>query len=239
MSNPKACLKMDPRSFQTLLSVMAALRVPEGCPWDKKQTHTSLKRYLLEETYEVIDAIDQDDRENLVEELGDLLFQIVFHAQIGEEDGAFSMGDIVEGITTKMIARHPHVFGDVPPEEVDWEALKQKEKHTRTLSDELNRIPEAFPALMRTEKILKKSAKSGRWTRTPSEDLKKMKEACGVFEASEENGSGSQKEKAVCEMLVAAVDLARSNGFQPELLLKTWGDHWIEDTKGPENREKH
>ncbi|MGN0194254.1 MAG: MazG family protein [Pseudoramibacter sp.] len=236
MSDPKQCLTMDPRRFDTLLSVMAALRSPEGCPWDKKQTHASLKRYLLEETYEVIDAIDQHDRDNLVEELGDLLFQIVFHAQIGEEDGVFSMADIIEGITTKMISRHPHVFGDLSPEEVDWEALKRKEKHTQTLSEELQRIPEAFPALMRTEKILKKSAKGGRWTQKPSDDLQSIKAACDAYEAGDDEAGKSQ---AVCGMLVAAADLARQNGLQPELLLKTWGDRWIEQEKKDENPEKH
>jgi tetrapyrrole methylase family protein/MazG family protein len=160
MNDPKQCLKMDPRSFDTLLAVMAALRSPEGCPWDKKQTHESLKRYLLEETYEVIDAIDQNDRDNLVEELGDLLFQIVFHAQIGEEDGAFSTGDIIEGITTKMISRHPHVFGDLSPEEVDWEAQKSREKHTHGLAEELHRIPQSFTALMAAEKNTQENGKS-------------------------------------------------------------------------------
>ena len=128
MKDPKDCLDLDPRQLSTLCAVMAALRSEDGCPWDKKQTHESLKRYLLEETYEVIEAIDQKDTENLVEELGDLLFQIVFHAQIGEEDDAFSMADVIQGINEKMIYRHPHVFGDLTPDEVDWDKLKAAEK---------------------------------------------------------------------------------------------------------------
>jgi tetrapyrrole methylase family protein/MazG family protein len=227
MNDPKQCLKMDPRSFDTLLAVMAALRSPEGCPWDKKQTHESLKRYLLEETYEVIDAIDQNDRDNLVEELGDLLFQIVFHAQIGEEDGAFSTGDIIEGITTKMISRHPHVFGDLSPEEVDWEAQKSREKHTHGLAEELHRIPQSFTALMAAEKTLKKMAKAGLWTKKPADDLTQIKKACEAYE------TGETKAGAICDMLTAAVDLARANGIQPELLLKSWADAQAEQAENP------
>lgn len=225
MKNPKDCLDLDPRELSTLRAVMAALRSKDGCPWDKKQTHSSLKRYLLEETYEVIDAIDQQDTENLVEELGDLLFQIVFHVQIGEEDGDFTMADVIQGINTKMIYRHPHVFGDSTPDEVDWEKLKAKEKHSTSLADELHRIPKGFPALMASEKIQKKLARSGRRETDASFDLAQIRTAADTLETKE-----GQKEKAEAlqKILAAAADLARLNGFQPELMLKEYNTQMID-----------
>ncbi|NNV04755.1 MazG family protein, partial [Brevibacillus sp. MCWH] len=119
--------------FTTLRRVIATLRGPNGCPWDRKQTHESLKKYLLEETYELLDAIDRQDDENMIEELGDVLLQVMLHAQIGEDEGMFSIDDVIRAITEKMVRRHPHVFGDVHvdhAEEVvrNWQAIKQEEK---------------------------------------------------------------------------------------------------------------
>ncbi|MQM72356.1 MAG: MazG family protein [Eubacteriaceae bacterium] len=226
MKDPKDCLDLDPRQLSTLCAVMAALRSEGGCPWDKKQTHESLKRYLLEETYEVIEAIDQEDTENLVEELGDLLFQIVFHAQIGEEDSAFSMGDVIQGINEKMIYRHPHVFGDLTPDEVDWDKLKAAEKHSASLTDELHRIPKDFPALMASEKIQKKLAKSGRRKTDEAFDLEQVRGAADALEGADEP---EQKAEALQKMLAAAADLARLNHLQPELLLKEYNDRMIDE----------
>ena len=106
-SDPKACLAMNPRRFETLVAIMGALRSESGCPWDKAQTHVSLARYLLEECYEVLDAIEGEDRDNLIEELGDVLFQVAFHAQLGRESESFDIGDVLSRINRKMIHRHP------------------------------------------------------------------------------------------------------------------------------------
>jgi tetrapyrrole methylase family protein/MazG family protein len=121
------------KNFSKLREIISVLRGPEGCPWDKEQTHETLKRYLIEETYEVIEAIDKGDIDHLIEELGDVLLQVMLHAQIGEDEGYFSIADVIEGISEKMVRRHPHVFGSVEVENTDevlqnWEEIKRQEK---------------------------------------------------------------------------------------------------------------
>ncbi|MGN7313240.1 nucleoside triphosphate pyrophosphohydrolase [Alkalicoccobacillus gibsonii] len=151
--------------FATLRQVIATLRGPNGCPWDKKQTHESLKPYLIEEAYEVLDAIDQQDDEHLVEELGDVLLQVMLHAQIGEDAGWFSIQDVVAAVTNKMIRRHPHVFGEGTAHTAEdvltnWDAIKKAEKgdaETSLLTD----IPTALPGLMKAIALQKKAAKVG------------------------------------------------------------------------------
>lgn len=114
--------------FEDLQMIMKALRAEDGCPWDRVQTHESIKKCLQDECQEVLDAIDNQDMENLKEELGDVLFQVVMHSEIAQEEGEFTINDVIDGICRKMIFRHPHVFGDANPEEVDWEELKKLEK---------------------------------------------------------------------------------------------------------------
>lgn len=143
------------------------MRGEDGCPWDREQTHKSLKKALIEESYEVIDAIDQDDDNSLIEELGDVLLQVVFHASIGKEDGYFDIGDVIEGICNKMISRHPHVFKDADglnsSEDVliKWDELKKKEKGYNSVVDELKGITKGLPALLRAHKIQEKASKVG------------------------------------------------------------------------------
>lgn len=133
------------KDFNDFLDIIEVLRGEDGCPWDREQTHKSLKKALIEESYEVIDAIDQDDDNSLIEELGDVLLQVVFHASIGKEDGYFDIGDVIEGICNKMISRHPHVFKDADglnsSEDVliKWDELKKKEKGYNSVVDELKR----------------------------------------------------------------------------------------------------
>src|SRR5690606_7963597 len=151
--------------FRTFRRVIAALRGPDGCPWDQKQTHESLKKYLLEETYEVLDAIDSGDDDHLAEELGDVLLQILLHAQIGEDEGMFTIDDVIRGISEKMIRRHPHVFGDSTAdtaEEVvsNWEQIKRLEKGSK--DDELSileDVTKGLPGLMKAVQYQKKAAK--------------------------------------------------------------------------------
>ncbi|MGG6432999.1 nucleoside triphosphate pyrophosphohydrolase [Anoxybacillus sp. D401a] len=151
--------------FITLRRVIATLRGPNGCPWDRKQTHESLKKYLLEEAYELLDAIDQQDDENMVEELGDVLLQVMLHAQIGEDEGMFSIDDVIRTVTEKMIRRHPHVFGDVHVEHAEevvrnWQAIKQKEKARESLSL-LDDVAKALPGTLRAYEYQKKAAEVG------------------------------------------------------------------------------
>ena len=149
-------------AFRDLVEVMARLRAPDGCPWDREQTHESLARHLLEETYETLDAIDRGDLENLREELGDLVLQVVFHAEIAEEEGAFTVSDVVDDLRAKLIRRHPHVFGETEvsgASEVlaNWEKLKRAEKGTRVMEG----IPKALPALARAAKVWNRGRQVG------------------------------------------------------------------------------
>ncbi|RYD06263.1 hypothetical protein N752_05060 [Desulforamulus aquiferis] len=140
-----------------LVEVMAALRAENGCPWDREQTHETLKQYLIEETYEVIDAIDEGQMYKICEELGDLLLQIVFHAQIADENKKFGINDVVDSITEKMIRRHPHVFGTTSVNNssevlLNWDKIKEQEKGDRQASSILAGIPRILPGLLRAEK---------------------------------------------------------------------------------------
>lgn len=147
-----------------LREIMAALRAPNGCPWDREQTHASIKPQLLEECYEVLEAIDSGDPKHLREELGDVLLHVVFHAQLSSEAGEFTFDDVAAGISDKLVRRHPHVFGDVNAPDTktvltNWEAIKKQEKPERT--GPFDGIPKALPALMRATEVSKKAAKVG------------------------------------------------------------------------------
>ena len=157
-------LKEDKHDFNSLVSVMAALRSEGGCPWDMEQTHTSVRKCLIEETYEVIEAIDKNDPSLLREELGDLMFQVVFHARIEDEEGRFNIDDVVHDITHKMITRHPHVFAETVVSDsdeviVNWDNIKREEKSLDSPVDILKRVPPYMPALLRAEKVQGKALK--------------------------------------------------------------------------------
>ena len=152
--------------YEDLLHIMELLRAPGGCPWDREQTHESLRRNFLEESCEVVEAIDRGDRAALCEELGDALLQVVFHAQLEKEQGGFTMDDVVDGICKKLVYRHPHVFGSAEvsstAEELDrWEALKRREKGQRSAADAVDAVAKTLPALWRAEKMQSKAAKAG------------------------------------------------------------------------------
>lgn len=158
---------MDKRyTFDEFMDIIRYLRSEKGCPWDRKQTHESLDKYMLEEAYESVEAIRRGNTENLCEELGDVLLQIALHAAIAEETREFTMEDIITGESEKMIRRHPHVFGE--KETIDagqvvknWDEIKKQEKKQKTTADTLQDIPRALPALMRAEKAIKRAAKNG------------------------------------------------------------------------------
>lgn len=154
------------KDFQDLLDIIETLRNPGGCPWDREQTHESLKSALLEECYEVIDAIENEDEDALIEELGDVLLQVVFHASIGKEDGYFDIMDVIGGISNKMINRHPHVFGNEEANTseqvlVNWDEIKKEEKGIKTLTEEMQNIAKSLPATTRAYKVQKKAKKVG------------------------------------------------------------------------------
>lgn len=202
-----------------LVRVMARLRGPGGCPWDHEQTHASLARHLLEETHEVLDAIDADDRGLLREELGDVLLQVAFHAQIAADDGAWDVDDVAEGIVRKLIRRHPHVFGDVEVAGADevlvnWERIKAEEKGEKPIEDD---IPEALPALARAAKVQRRAAGWGFEWRTLDGALGALREE--VAELEGQTGPESAEEE-IGDVLFATVAVARRLGVDPESALR-------------------
>lgn len=164
MKNKQELINEKKHDFDSLCSVMALLRGKDGCPWDREQTHTSIRKCLIEETYEVVEAIDTENALLLREELGDLLFQAVFHARIEEEKGSFSIDDVIHDITAKMIHRHPHVFASGNAENSDqvlqkWDEIKSEEKQIESVVQALRRVPPYLPALLRAQKIQGKARK--------------------------------------------------------------------------------
>lgn len=213
------------REFSKLRRVIAELRGPDGCPWDKKQTHESLKKYLIEEAYELIDSIDEGDDEGIIGELGDVLLQVMLHSQIGEDEGMFTIDDVIEGITAKMIRRHPHVFGDVEVngEEdvlVNWQKIKEDEKgaETKALKSILDGIEKSLPNLLRAEEYQKRAAKVGfDWDKV-SEAWKKVREE--VQELEEEilspNRDVERIKSELGDLFFALVNISRYYDIQAE-----------------------
>ena len=156
----------DQYVFEDLVKIMELLRSGQGCPWDRAQTHESIRKNLIEECYEAVEGIDKRDPELLCEELGDLLLQIVFHAQISKDAGEFTIDDSINGVCRKMVNRHPHIFADEQANGAEiafnrWEEMKSKEKKDETLPKTLERVARTLPSLMRTQKLLKKAEKAG------------------------------------------------------------------------------
>ncbi|GFO65436.1 nucleoside triphosphate pyrophosphohydrolase [Geomonas paludis] len=210
--------------FDRLMEIMRRLRAPGGCPWDAEQTHESLKRYLLEESYEVIEAIDANNDELLKEELGDLILQPVFHAAVAEERGAFTMDQVLDAINDKLVRRHPHVFGDQVIENSaaqveNWEKIKKSEKGDERKSA-LSGIPPHLPALMKAQKITEKAARVGfDWEHTDQVFAKVMEE---LHEFQEAMAAGDQQEmeSELGDLIFAIVNLGRFLSLDPEEALR-------------------
>jgi len=217
-------LNIEQNRFERLMEIMRKLRAPGGCPWDAEQSHESLKRYLLEEAYEVIEAIDSGDRAHLKEELGDLLLQPVFHAAIAEENGAFTMDDVLDAINEKLIRRHPHVFGDEVIESSaaqveNWEKIKTREKGVQRKSA-LSGVPPHLPALMQAHKITEKAARVGfDWEHTDQVFAKVMEEL-HEFEEAMLSGDQKEMESELGDLLFAIVNLGRFLAIDPEDALR-------------------
>lgn len=235
MSFPKAG-----KEIQNLIAIMAALRTPEtGCPWDLEQSFETIAPYTIEEAYEVIDAIERGDMVDLKDELGDLLLQVVFHARIAEEASLFAFPDVVESITTKMIRRHPHVFGDKDAHSAShvktlWDDIKAQEKAKRRTArqaagyadhDEtstiLSGIPEALPALTRAEKIQSKASKVGFDWNDPLVVIDKIEEETVEIRDAMASGSKTEIAEEIGDLLFAVVNLARHLKIDPEQALRS------------------
>ena len=210
--------------WEDFLEIMRLLRAPGGCPWDAEQTHGSIRRNFLEETYEALDAIDRDDPAGMCEELGDVLMQAAFHAQIEAERGRFTMDDVVDGVAQKLVYRHPHVFGTVEVADsqevlVNWEALKRKEKAQSTTADAIESVPHTLPALWRAEKIAGKTSKAGfDWASALSalgkleEEVRELREALEAGEAEAPHGVREE----LGDLLFITAKVAQMSGVDPE-----------------------
>ena len=225
--------KTAEEAISRLADIIALLRSEEGCPWDKVQTHKSIRSCLLEEAYEVADAIDNEDYDNLEEELGDVLLQVVFHANLGIEEQKFDLCSIANRECDKMIRRHPHVFLNKNLESIDkvlekWENVKRKERGTASHTDSMMNVPKALPALIRSIKIQKKAAEVGFDWEDVREAFSKVKEETyELLEIYQGNDETSIKEE-VGDLLFAVVNVARFLGVNPEEALNFTSSKFID-----------
>lgn len=221
-----------------LLEIMKVLRSPEGCPWDREQTNKSIRNEVLEEAYEVCDAIDNEDTEALCEELGDLLLQVAFHATMAAEKSDFDFNDVTDGICRKLIFRHPHVFKDAKADNsaqvLDlWDEVKRQEKHQSTYTDTLKSVPKAFPALMRAAKVEKRGFKGGvEIDNSPETLLEKTEE----LKKAIETGDKLLAEKTYGDLLFKLASLQRTLGINSEQALNDATDSFIKDFETAEKR---
>lgn len=227
--NPK-----DRYGFEDLVEIMAILRSPEGCPWDREQTHESIRNNFLEEVYEAVDAIDHKDTANLREELGDVMMQVVFHAQIAREEGLFGLEDVLDEVCQKLIRRHPHIFGTVSAntsQEVlkNWDAIKRQEKGQNSVSDTLRQVPTALPALMYAQKLQSRARKGGLSLASIQSPMEEMEQAM------QQLGKGEQTEQALGRLLFAAALQAGEQGLSAEEALTYEARRFVEKFEELEN----
>ncbi|MBQ6614178.1 MAG: nucleoside triphosphate pyrophosphohydrolase [Clostridia bacterium] len=224
----KRLLAKETYDFEDLRDVMRVLRAPGGCPWDMEQDHKSIRENFIEETYEVVEAIDTDNLDLMREELGDVLMQVVFHTQMEEEAGTFSMEDVTTEVCKKLIYRHPHVFSDTVADTsaevlVNWEKLKNKEKSRETVTDTLCSVPKQYPALLRAQKVGKKAAKVGFDFPSAEEAAKKItEETKELLTATDET-----RMEELGDLLFAVVNTARQYGLSAEEALAKATDKFI------------
>ncbi len=208
--------------FDDLLKIMEILRSEDGCPWDREQTHKSIRRNFIEEVYEACEGIDNEDNTLLCEELGDVLLQVVFHAHMAQCEGAFDINDVCGGICKKLILRHPHVFGDTTVSGSaqvleNWEEIKKKEKSQKTTAQAMDQVAKSLPALIYAEKIQKKAHKAGFDWPDVGGALDKVREE--TEELSQAVAAGRGVEEELGDLLFAAVNVARFAGVDPEKAL--------------------
>jgi MazG family protein len=229
--------------FEKLVALQAKLRGPGGCPWDREQTHETLRKFLIEETYEALDAMDSGDAKKFASEMGDLLLQVVFHAILAEETGAFGMADVIESVHSKMIRRHPHVFGDAKADTSaavlkNWEQIKAEERAGETKSASgsaatkaatadaesvLAGVPKTLPAVLEAYQLTRRASHIGFDWESLDGVLEKMSEESRELLAETKGGSGNRQarlEEEVGDLLFAAVNVARFVGVDPEIALK-------------------
>lgn len=222
-----------------LLQIMRLLRAPDGCPWDREQTHQSIRSNFIEETYEAIEAIDTQDAELLQEELGDVLLQVVFHAQMESEKQSFDFSDVVDGICKKLIIRHPHIFSNVvanTSEQVlkNWDAIKMKTKSQRTQTEAMNSVSKALPSLMRSSKVQQKAAKVGFDWQDVNGALQKVEEETAELKQAIAAADHQQCEEELGDLLFSAVNVSRFLKVDSEHALSKACDKFISRFSGVE-----
>jgi len=213
-------LSKDLNQFATLVDIIARLRAPDGCPWDRKQTHASLRENLLEECYEVLEALDEGDSRRLCDELGDLLMQIVLHTRIATEAGEFELEDVVRSINTKLIHRHPHIFGSIKVKDAEevalnWEVLKQEEREADTSL--LDSVPKQMPALGYSQEVQHRAAQAGFDWEDVDGVIDKLAEEVGEFKRAE---SQEQRAQEFGDLLFTLANIARRLGVDLEAALR-------------------
>ena len=217
-----------------LVDIMARLRSPGGCPWDAKQTDDTIKAYLLEEAYEVLEAVERASPPDVCQELGDLLFQIIFLARLAEERGDFDLTDVMEGIAEKMIRRHPHVFGEARVEGAEevasnWAKIKQAEKgNGQGAAAQLRSIPSNLPALLRCHRITERASKAGFPVPSGMDAIEKIEKAVKTLKSSPGLATGP-REEALRTLFFSAASAARAMGFNAEHLLRAANESFIEE----------
>ncbi len=232
-------LEKESYTFQDVLAIMKILRGENGCPWDREQTHESLKPSTLEEVYEVIDAINKKDHNNLKEELGDMLLHVIFHAQIAEDLGTFTVENVISELAKKLIRRHPHVFLEqetITSEQVNqrWNAIKKKEKKAITQTELMKSIPNAMPALIRAAKIQKKAAEVGLDFHTVEDALRKVQEELKELEIARKNGDSDDIMEEYGDVLFSIVNISRFLKINPEISLTNALEKFINRFEGIE-----
>lgn len=229
-------------TYEDFVEIIRTLRSENGCPWDREQTHNSLRPCLMEEAAEVLSAIrifeQTGNPENLKEELGDVLLQVVMHAQIAAEEGLFTMENVVQGVSEKMVRRHPHVFGEVEASTSsqvleNWEEIKKKEKAGQAwVESPLREVPRELPALTRASKVLKKVDKHYGHGSTYEEDLQKLEQALDTLKGLKPQGYDERISAAVGDLLMAVSDISRLCKLSQEQILTDQIDDLIEDYEG-------
>ncbi len=214
--------------FTRLVEIMARLRAPDGCPWDREQNFDTIKRYLLEESYEVMDAIDAKDWPGLADELGDLLLQVVFFSQMAREEGRFDVTDALDAINNKLVRRHPHIFADATARTADdvtrrWDEIKAEEKRSKGEAPPqglLDGVPRSLPALVEASQIASRAARSGFDWENVRQVFDKLYEELAELDAARETGSAGEVEGEIGDLLFVIVNIARFLKVDPEQALR-------------------
>ena len=229
-------LNKEKYDIEDLTEIVKRLRAPDGCPWDKAQTHKSIRKDFIEEVYEAVEAIDDDDAEHLREELGDVLFQVIFHCQIENEKGNFNLGDITDEVSRKMIIRHPHVFGDIHVDTTEqvltnWDAIKMQTHSQTKVSQTMESVSRTLPSLMRAQKLVKKASRGGLSIEgtdqafvSVEDNLKRLKQTC-------DEGNIELYEKALGELLFSVAGLSELIGTDGEQSLYNACENYIRQFK--------